>query len=121
MRSLALLLLLLTGCSGWSVVVPVAPPVAPPTAPPVTPPTFPPVTPPPAAPPADVAAFLARIVVGATVAEANAAVGQMAVIVTGSGGAPTTARWSIPGFVVYAVVVDGRVARKGSTPLETTP
>jgi hypothetical protein len=117
-----LLALCLTGCYAVVPADPAPPPVVQP--PPVEQPPPPVDTPPPVppvAPPADAAALLARIVVGATVAEAEAAVGMRGNLVAGSGGSPTTLRWHLPGAMVYAVIVGGKVAEKRSTALEVPP
>lgn len=95
---------------------------------PVLPPPKPPpgpVEPPPPPPPApeEAAALLARLQLGATLAEATAAVGRSPdLVIPASGPAPATARWLVGSNVfVYAVLVDGKVARTGTTNVERAP
>lgn len=106
------LLLLLSACQvGYAPTVPWPQPPPPPV-------VQPPPTPEPPAdplPPGAAQAVLEAIQVGQTVAEATQAVGSAPVVVAGA------ARWFVGDRMVYAVLVDGRVVRKGVAVLEENP
>jgi len=61
---------------------------------------------------------LGRIVLGQTVAVVISAMGSTPVVVPASEAAPSTLRWTVDGFMVFATVVGGRVASKGASPVE---
>lgn len=134
---LALLVAALPGCSSiYGPVIPIGPkpppvnPVPPPdpTPPPVdpTPPPPEPTPPPtPTEPPTTVTEVFDRIVVGATLAEATAAIGRTPSMIPGSGSAPAIANWEVmegtQKWIVYAVIVGGKVSRKGVSRVESNP
>lgn len=118
-RRILPLLLLLAACGTPAPVVPWPEPPPPPVV--VDPPPEQPPVQPPATPPADVDAALARIVLGGTLADAEAALGP-AQRVPGQGPTAASARWTVGSFIVIANLdAAGKVTGKGAVALGENP